>query len=424
MTTTSAGGDDDLPDAAPVRLIDAAVGDADGAVPPDAPTAPTAFADSTGYGGSVMLAGEDPSNPFYAPLGTNGRTCATCHVMGNGWSITPASVAARFAISRGSDALFRLVDGAVSPNADVSTPAAMKAAYAMLLTKAVIRVGLAIPSGAEFTVASCDDPYGYASAAELSLFRRPLPSTNLRFETSLMWDGREPSLAHQAVDATLGHAQATAPPSDAQVAAIVSLESGIYTAQMTDDAAGDLASDGATGGPQQLAMQQLGNAGFSTYRAWQVAAGARGSIARGEVIFNTRPIDITGVAGLADQQGTCATCHDTSNVGDHGAVLYVDIGTSSSAMRTPDLPLYTLRQTSTGATVQTTDPGLALVTGKWVDIGKLKVPTLRALAMRPPYFHDGSAATLDAVVTFYQNRFDWQLTAQDHQDLVAFLAAL
>ena len=43
----------------------------------------------------------------------------------------------------------------------------------------------------QFELAQVDDPYGYASATELSLFRRPLASTNLRFLSTVMWDGRE-----------------------------------------------------------------------------------------------------------------------------------------------------------------------------------------------------------------------------------------
>ena len=35
-----------------------------------------------------------------------------------------------------------------------------------------------------------DDPYGHASATQLSLFRRPLPTTNLRFLSTINWDGR------------------------------------------------------------------------------------------------------------------------------------------------------------------------------------------------------------------------------------------
>jgi cytochrome c peroxidase len=75
-------------------------------------------------------------------------------------------------------------------------------------------------------------------------------------------------------------------------------------------------------------------------------------------------------------------------------------------------------------TVETTDPGRAMVTGRWNDIGKFKGPVLRAVAARPPYFHDGSAATLMDVITFYDTRFQARFTDQEKADLLAFLLAL
>ena len=57
-------------------------------------------------------------------------------------------------------------------------------------------------TAAEFELTSVDDPYGYASAAELSLFRRPLPTTNLKFLSAVMWDGRETFSAQSAVPIT------------------------------------------------------------------------------------------------------------------------------------------------------------------------------------------------------------------------------
>src|SRR5262245_16367773 len=82
-------------------------------------------------------------------------------------------------------------------------------------TKGLIRVGIGIPNDAEFELIAVDDPYGFASATELSLFRRPLPSTNLKFLSTVMWDGRETfpgetihfDLSHQSNSATTGHAQ-------------------------------------------------------------------------------------------------------------------------------------------------------------------------------------------------------------------------
>ena len=88
------------------------------------------------------------------------------------------------------------------------------------------------------------------------------------------------------------------------------------------------------------------------------------------------------------------------------------------------LPVITLVNNVTGATVQTTDPGRALITGLWADIGKLKGPILRGLASRAPYFHNGSASTLADVVQFYDKRFTVGFTSQEKTDLIAFLNAL
>ena len=108
------------------------------------------------------------------------------------------------------------------------------------------------------------------------------------------------------------------------------------------------------------------------------------------------------------------------NVGNHSVKAPLDIGLTDASRRTPDMPLYTLRRT-TGETIQTTDPGRALLTGKWKDIGRFKGPILRGLAARAPYFHNGSAATLTDVVQFYNSRFHIGLTDAEVSDLVVFL---
>jgi cytochrome c peroxidase len=121
------------------------------------------------------------------------------------------------------------------------------------------------------------------------------------------------------------------------------------------------------------------------------------------------------------------TCHDAPNVGDHSITIALDTGVADGSRRTPDLPLFTLRCDSgalAGETIQSSDPGAAMTTGRCADIGKFKVPALRGLAARPPYFHDGSAATLMDVVDFYDQRFGSGFTDQQKQNLVAFLQAL
>jgi cytochrome c peroxidase len=99
-------------------------------------------------------------------------------------------------------------------------------------------------------------------------------------------------------------------------------------------------------------------------------------------------------------------------------------GSANTALDLANLPVYTLTNSLTGATVQVTDPGKAMISGNWMDIGKTKGPVLRGLAARAPYFHNGSAKDLPAVVNFYNQRFNIGLTLQQQSDLVTFLEAL
>jgi cytochrome c peroxidase len=133
---------------------------------------------------------------------------------------------------------------------------------------------------------------------------------------------------------------------------------------------------------------------------------------------------VNDVLGVASFSGTCTTCHDAPNAGDHSTSLPLDLGLTTEARRTPDMPLYTFRNKTTGEILKTTDPGRALITGKWKHISLFKGPILRGLAARAPYFHNGSAATLADAVDFYNTRFNLALTAQEKADLVAFLRAL
>jgi len=216
----------------------------------------------------------DLDNPFFKSIGTNGRSCASCHAPDQGWTITPKAVKKLFDKTKGLDPLFRLVDGANSPLADVTTVDKRRAAYSMLLNKANIRVGIGIPSGAEFELIEADDPYGFASETELSLFRRPMPTTNLKFLSTVMWDGRETTLqpgssdciygtstcfspvsfdlGTQANHATRGHAEALRDLTDEERDSIVAFESGLFTAQIEDDEAGELTAEKALGGPKEI----------------------------------------------------------------------------------------------------------------------------------------------------------------------------
>jgi cytochrome c peroxidase len=418
------------------------------------------FANGSGNSQTFTTNGSvDFDNPFFQSLGTNGRSCASCHDAGDGWTVVPSHVQTRFENSDGEDPIFRTNDGSNSPQADVSTVEARRQAYNMLLTKGLIRVGIGIPTNAEFSLIAVDDPYEYASSAELSLFRRPLPTTNLDFLATVMWDGRETfanqsihfDLSDQANGATLGHAAAINALTVKQRNSIVQFETALYSSQAVDNAAGLLNGQRAAGGAIPLSKQPffIGindslSAGFdmrvfTIFDSWKDLnkmpgsdpyGDARAAIYRGQEIFNTRQFTVSGVRGVNDRlntrelAATCTVCHDSPNVGHHSVSLPLDLGLTDAARRTPDMPLYTLQNNSTGEIVQTTDPGRALITGKWNDMSTFKGPILRNLAARPPYFHNGSASTLGDVVDFYDTRFHIGLTRQDKADLVAFLSAL
>ena len=430
-------------------------------------------------GGPVV----DDGNPFFLDLGINGRRCVTCHQPDENMGVSAAGVQARFRATRGTDPIFRTNDGSNSPLADVSTHDARRAAYSMLLRKGVIRVGLSIPANAEFELVAVRDPYGYAghnaNNNELSLFRRPLPSTNLVFLSTVMWDGRETlqrgsaaaihfDLADQANSATQGHAQAPRPIDQATREAIFDFETGLFTAQVFDSRAGKLDSGGAEGGPDSLSLQPFVFGGndplgcdvngancnpqnavfnpvvFTEFDAWAGLSGtdrnrARAAVARGQDLFNTLPIPIRNVGGINDDfkvpvvMGTCTTCHDTPHAGDHSVPAPLDIGTADPPLRNGlnafglavgDMPVYKLRNKTTHEIKIVTDPGRALITGLWKDVGRFKGPVLRGLAGRAPYFHNGSATSLADAVNFYDVRFDLNLTQRQKDDLVAFLRSL
>jgi hypothetical protein len=381
--------------------------------------------------------------------------------MDQGMSITPAKVQVRFANSQGMDPIFRQNDGSNCPSADTSTMDARRHAFSMLLSKGLIRVSIPVPTGANFAITEIDDPYKCpeTNPGTPAFYRRPLPSVNLPFLSAVMWDGRETvpgdlrtSLINQARDATLGHAQAAVAPSDAQLEQIVAFETALYFAQINDSQAGSLTAGGAEGGPAALSKQtfyvgindplsepdRFNPKIFDMFNSWSSIDGdsagdkARAAVARGQLLFNSLPITITGVAGLNDVlgkeslAGKCGTCHDSPNVGNHSVSLPINIGISDASRRAADMPLYgvTCFTPQGMKIVRTTDLGRAMITGKCDDIGKFKGPILRGLAARAPYFHDGSATTLLDVVNFYNLRFNLNLSEAQKSDLVAFLQTL
>src|SRR6516165_10328829 len=140
---------------------------------------------------STINGGIDEAGPFFESLGNNGRTCASCHQPSDGMTVSAANVQLRFLVSQGLDPIFRPVDGANCNNLDVSTVAARYEAYSLLRTRGLIRIAIGVLPNADYYVKSVENPYGCGDTQTISMYRRPLPATNLRFLSAVMFDGRE-----------------------------------------------------------------------------------------------------------------------------------------------------------------------------------------------------------------------------------------
>src|SRR5580700_10763306 len=117
---------------------------------------------------------------FFQSLGTNGRSCSSCHLPTEGWSVSVAELQLRFLLTQGTDPIFRTVDGSnCDHNIDVSTIQGRMSAYSLLRTRGLIRIALAVPSTANYQVTSVSNPYGCNETGTISQYRRPLPTTNL-----------------------------------------------------------------------------------------------------------------------------------------------------------------------------------------------------------------------------------------------------
>ena len=457
------------------------------------------FPDLLGLTGNVLANGpvRTTENAFFAQLGTNGRSCLTCHQPSQAMSVGKGYIRVLYVTSKGRDPLFAPVDGAHCPNQTLG-----RAAHSLLLDRGLFRIFLPVPQDADFTIEVVSDPNGcnadpaYNSDVDpvtgqtrqiVSVYRRPLITSNLRFKTTtianlpgggtgpggpgggvpidletgrvlqidpftgqfeslhIMWDSREHTLQSQASNAVMIHSQATTPPTDEQVAQMVAFQNSVSTAQ---ESLGLVSlSRTAQGGARALGAREptfsLGVPApvFTEYDAWAGIATPttpseelKASVARGQDLFNN--FDFTFVIGNKRGQ-RCSSCHGQIGAGSEsnaGAAQNTGIGGQSAAVSgpapDPALPIFKITCAPTappaddGAVVLTNDPALALITGRCRDVGASVVPTIRGLAARAPYFRDGSANTVRDIVEFYDKRFTIGFTEQQKQDLTNFLTAL
>ena len=370
-----------------------------------------------GYGATFSMQGlVDLAGEYFQAQGANGRSCATCHLAEEAWAITPGTLQRLFDQTGGMHPVFNRLDSN-NEAMPVGSVEERLAAYSMLLSRGVFRRGGTPRAGSEWELIAVEDPHGFANLNRLVHWRRAMPTINFALGSATVnWDGgnsagtdQHAGLVTQATRNVMGAQQGPAAPPEV-IADIVAFEESLFTAQLIVLGVGRLDDDGARGGPEALSTMTKRSGRFDLFDAWLASENPRrAQIARGQELFNTRG---------------CGSCHDSANNGTNTNNGLFDIGTAVAAVRTPDLPLYTFRNRTTLEIRQLTDAGGGNITGRWSDLGRFKTPTLRGLAARAPYFHNGIAATLESVVRFYEDHLGFGFTDGERADLVAFLNAL
>lgn len=164
---------------------------------------------------------------------------------------------------------------------------------------------------------------------------------------------------------------------------------------------------------------------------------------KGEAELSAQEIRGMGLF-VAENKGNCAACHPSTPSPDGTPPLFTDFTYDNlGAPKNPENPFYTMPPDLNPDGFNYVDLGLAITVNDPAENGKFRVPTLRNVALTPPYLHNGVFKTLYQVVAFYNTRDvgpwpppevaenvndeelgDLGLTNQEVEDIVAFLITL
>ena len=346
------------------------------------------YGDASGTLGTLNANGtvETKDNPFFLPLGTNGRACVTCHQPAWGMSVSAEAMRERWEATRGTDFVFAAFDGANCPD----QPMKQRDSHSLLIDRGLFRIGLAWPPKdaagkalpVDFDIEVVHDPtncnrnakYGL-EAGNVNVYRRPRPSANLKYvvagatrmiaktgepaaldpatgeptSMNLMTDAREATLTTQALSAILGHEEARTAPDAETLRRIVEFESQVYTAQIHVYGAGRFDRKGVPAGlgPDALLNGKpdpsARGAVFGAFDSWKSVPALKtsgatweASAARGAELFARREFTLNNTAhvntpGAPATKGTCATCHSSRLTGMAPQAGWLDLGTTNRA---------------------------------------------------------------------------------------------
>jgi cytochrome c peroxidase len=327
---------------------------------------------------------------FFRPFpGGNGRSCATCHNPREGFSLSPATVEARW----------QRLQRARRDNPDATDPLFLaidaddgETAFTLLRTRALIKVRVALPPGVRLT----DDP----AATHVTLSRAVTPLNMLKHTAPYQQDRSAATLEAQALAAVNQHMEPTTPPSSDFIESVAEFERHIFSSAEVRQLsaaidAGDplpnldppltsLERQGKTkfddfcgrchGGPAQV--QNLENRIFPPFD------GSTNPLSLNVVVSNPPPNEFPWslIQGPA-----------------------FDLPTRRFTVAMPDGTSVILESSDPG-TVLTDVHALETVGGNQV-FNRFDIPQLRGINGTAPYFHDHRANTLEDVVKHYQSFF-------------------
>jgi cytochrome c peroxidase len=385
-------------------------------------------------------------------LGTNGRSCADCHMPFDSLQLSPAGAEARFQLLQRRRATYpNAIDPLFLPiDADdfrINGEAAND--FSNLRQNGLIRITLPLPANIKLI-----DPATNAPSAETSIdIWRAVPTVfNVRLtgpdnlnpwprgpnaSGGFQLDGRIGTLSEQARGAILNHAQAQAEPGPGFLDDLAALEQVLFSSPRVR-----LLSDAVRSGTSALP---------------DIDPPLNALQAQGKATFIRACAQCHGGPGMSTPQPPVVRFHDISTQ----CPRPVDTVTPARFLFTP-CPARLARNARTyeitlnNGTVArrvSSDPGRALLSGfvggpaAQDDWNKLDMPGLRGIAHTAPYFHNNSAATLEEVadhyVQFYKRvptvappgvvppvattdgvHFDRALQPEERDGLVAYLRTL
>jgi len=417
--------------------------------------------------------------PF--PGARNERSCATCHVPEDNFTLTPAHVE-RLLQKNPKDPLFNAID-ADDPNAKTLTYEHLK--------KGLIRVWLTLPANMDLI----DEGGNVTTPSDRKIFVwRAVPSiADVALTAPYQLDGREATLEQQAQGAVTSHSQGGTI-SRKELARIADFERTVFSSERARWVARGAAFDVE----DMLVLTPAETRGREVYK--NVCASCHGGGNKTTIVdrvvhdmaFPLLKSDGSGTVAYQVPATTPSTAllaaqphNEFINVGSADENYLAQMGQTEHVSFTKDLsyPIYRFRfytdasrQVVTAELppalppenpfkpgvdadknpingpnfspqLYTTDPGRAAITGNPYDFEAFDIPTLRGIAKTAPYWHNHISGTLAEVVELYSDHLltkfptltqpgekepdpdgdigpEQAMTRQQKDDLVAFLKRL